>query len=88
MNVMPLKDRIIIRIIAADKKSTGGLFIPETAQEKTQIGFVEEIGNDKEVIDVKVGQKVLYDKFAGVSITEDRVEYLIIRMRDILGVFK
>ena len=87
MNILPLGDRVIVAILAADTKSAGGLFIPETAQRKTQIGIIKEVGDDPD-IKLRKNQKVIYDKYAGVAITEKGEEHLILREKDILGIFK
>ena len=69
-----------------EEKTSGGIFIPQTAQEKTQLGVVEAVGDDKEVIKVTKGQKVMYDKYAGTSIKVDGKEKLLLKMGDILAV--
>lgn len=71
---------------ADGRETAGGLYIPQTAQEKTQEGVVAEIGDDKDVIKVKVGDKIMYDKYAGTSIKIGGDEHLIIRYSDILAV--
>ncbi|MDR2418202.1 MAG: co-chaperone GroES [Treponema sp.] len=88
MKVKPLADRVIVKLEKSESKTAGGLFIPDTAQEKTQSGVVVEIGDDTEVIKVKPGQKVLYDKYAGTQIKLDGVEHLILKMADILAVIE
>lgn len=86
MNVRPLGDRVLVKIEKMEEKTAGGLFIPQTAQEKTQEGVVEAIGDDTEVIKVKANDRVMYDKYAGTSIQIKGDEYLIIRYSDILAV--
>ncbi len=86
MKVMPLGDRVLVKIEQMEEKTAGGLYIPQTAQEKTQEGVIAEIGDDKDVIKVKVGDKVMYDKYAGTSIKIGGDEHLIIRYSDILAV--
>ncbi|MBR5915928.1 MAG: co-chaperone GroES, partial [Spirochaetia bacterium] len=68
MKVIPLEDRVLIKTAEMEEKTKSGLFIPQTAQEKTQVGVVTAIGSDKEAITVKVGQKIMYDKYAGTAI--------------------
>ena len=68
-------------------KTAGGLFIPQTAQEKTQIATVVAVGDD-ESIKVKVGQQVLHDKYAGTQIKDNGEEYLILGAGDILAVIE
>jgi chaperonin GroES len=86
MKVKPIGDRVLIKIEQMEEKTASGIYIPQTAQEKTQVGKVTEVGDDKDVIKVKVGDKVMYDKYAGTSIKIDGDEHLLLRMADILAV--
>ena len=86
MKITPLGDRVLVKIAEAEEKSKGGLYIPQTAQEKTQTGVVSAIGDDKAVIKVKVGQKIMYDKYAGTSIKIEGEEFLILKANDIIAV--
>jgi len=86
MKVKPLADRIMVKLEKTEAKTAGGIIIPDTAQEKTQQGVVTEIGDDTEVIKVKVGQKVMYDKYAGTQIKIEGTEYLILKMADIIAI--
>ena len=88
MKVKPLSDRVLIKAEEAEEKTAGGLFIPQTAQEKTQTGTVIEIGDDKDMITVKAGQKVMYDKYAGTTVSIDGKDHLLLRMADILAVIE
>ncbi len=86
MKIQPIGDRVLVKLETAEDKTAGGIFIPQTAQEKTQIGKVVAVGDDKDAIKVKVGQKVMYDKYAGTNIKADGEDQLILRMSDILAV--
>ena len=88
MKIKPLADRVLVKIEKSEAKSAGGIIIPDTAQEKTQTGVVSEVGDDKEVIKVKSGQKIMYDKYAGTQVKIDGVEYLILKMSDILAIIE
>ena len=88
MKIKPLSDRVLVKIEKSEAKSAGGIIIPDTAQEKTQTGVVSEVGDDKEVIKVKSGQKIMYDKYAGTQVKVDGQEYLILKMSDILAVIE
>jgi len=88
MKVIPLEDRVLIKIAELEEKTKSGLYIPQTAQEKTQTGVVAAVGSDKEAIKVEVGQKIMYDKYAGTAIKVDGIEYLIIKSKDILAVIE
>ena len=91
--VRPLQDRVIVtRLEEQEQKSSGGIIIPDTAKEKPQEGKVVAVGpgrrEDGKVlkVDVKVGDRVLFGKYAGSEIKFDGEEHLILREEDILGV--
>jgi len=86
MKVKPLADRVMVKLEKNEAKTAGGIIIPDTAQEKTQTGVVVAVGDDKEVIKVSAGQKVMYDKYAGTQIKIDGEEHLILKMSDIVAV--
>lgn len=88
INVTPLHDRVVIRSAPAEQKTSGGIIIPDTAKEKPQRGEVVAVGNGKkdEPITVKVGDKVLYGKYAGTEINIEGEELLIMRESDILAI--
>ena len=88
VNIKPLADRVIIEPAAAEEKTASGIIIPDTAKEKPQKGSVVAIGDGKkdEPITVKVGDNVLYGKYAGTEITIDGREYLIMRESDIFAI--
>ena len=88
MKVKPLADRVMVKLEKNEAKTAGGIIIPDTAQEKTQTGSVVAIGDDKDVIKVSVGQKVMYDKYAGTQVKVDGVEHLILKMSDIIAVIE
>ncbi len=88
ITVIPMGDRVLVRTADGETKTAGGIYIPQTAQEKTQTGVVIEVGDDKEAIKVKTGQKVMYDKYAGTTIKIDGVDHLLVRMSDILAVIE
>jgi len=88
MKIKPLGDRVLVKQEESKTKTAGGIYIPETAQEKTQSGVVVEIGDDKDIIKVKKGQKIMYDKYAGTAVKIDGVEHLIMKMADILAVLE
>ncbi len=78
-------DRVLVKMEEIQEKTAGGIFIPQTAQEKTQTAEVLEIGSD-ESITVKKGDKVMYDKYAGTSVKANGEEFLILHMSDILAI--
>lgn len=88
VNIKPLADRVIIEPATAEEKTSSGIIIPDTAKEKPQKGSVVAVGKGKkdEPITVKVGDSVLYGKYAGTEITIDGNEYLIMRESDIFAI--
>ena len=88
MKVKPIGDRVLVKMEQGEEKTAGGIFIPQTAQEKTQTGVVAAVGDDKDVIKVKKGDKIMYDKYAGTSVTIDGEEHLLMKMQDILAVIE
>jgi len=87
MTLQPLGDRVLIKVEAAEEKTKSGLYIPQNAQEKTQMASVTAIGDD-ESIKVKVGDKVMYDKYAGTAVKIENDEYLVVRFSDLIAVVK
>jgi len=88
MKVTPLTDRVLVKLEKSETKSAGGIIIPDTAQEKTQIGVVIAVGDDKEAIKVKAGDKVMYDKYAGTQVKIGGEDHLILKMTDILAIIE
>ena len=88
VNFKPLADRVLIEPTAAETKTASGIIIPDTAKEKPQEGIVVAAGNGKidEPMTVKVGDKVLYGKYAGSELKIDGKDYLIVKESDILGI--
>jgi chaperonin GroES len=93
MKVRPLQDRVLVRRVAEEEKSKGGIIIPDTAKEKPAEGEVIAAGNGKandkgtvRPLQVKKGDRVLFGKYSGNDIKIDGVDHLILREEDILGV--
>ncbi len=86
--IKPLSDRVLILPAAAEEKTAGGLFIPDTAKEKPLMGKVVAVGpGTAEVkMEVKEGDKVLYGKYAGTEIHFDGEDYLIMKQSDLLAI--
>lgn len=88
MNIKPLADRVLVKPAVAEEKTVGGIIIPDTAKEKPLKGSVVAVGNgtkDEDMI-VKVGDQVLYGKYAGTELELDGVSYLVMRQSDILAI--
>jgi len=95
MNIRPLHDRVVIQRVEEEQTTPGGIVIPDTAKEKPHRGEVKAVGNGKlldngEVrpLDVKVGDVVLFGKYAGTEVTIGDEDYLIMREEDILAVIE
>lgn len=95
MKVRPLNDRILVKRVAEEEKTAGGLFIPDSAKEKPARGLVIAVGNGKLdesgkriALEVKAGDTVLFGKYAGSEIKLDGEEHMIMREDDILGVIE
>lgn len=88
VNIKPLADRVLVEPEPAEEKTSSGIIIPDTAQEKPQKGTVMAVGQGKkdEPLTVKEGDNVLYGKYAGTEITLDGKEYLIMREADIYAI--
>jgi chaperonin GroES len=95
MNIRPLHDRIIVERLEEETKTAAGIIIPDTAKEKPQQGKVIAVGKGKITedgkgltMDVKVGDRILFGKYAGTDIKIEGKEYLMMREDDILGVIE
>ena len=88
LSIKPLADRVLVEAAAAEERTAGGIIIPDTAKEKPQKGKVIAIGNGKvdEPLTVKVGDNVLYGKYAGTEISVEGKDYLIMRESDIFAI--
>jgi chaperonin GroES len=95
MKIRPLQDRVIVRRIAEEEKTKGGIIIPDTAKEKPQEGKIVAVGRGKLSdegklipLEVKVGERILFGKYSGSEIKLNGNEYLIMREEDILGIIE
>jgi chaperonin GroES len=95
MKIRPLQDRVIVKRLAEEEKTKGGIIIPDTAKEKPVEGVVVAVGKGKTAedgklikLDVKAGDKILFGKYAGTEVKIDGVEHLIMREDDILGIIE
>lgn len=93
--IKPLGERIVIKVVEETEQTTGGIFIPDSAKEKPQKGDVVAVGlgkmNDKgerEPMDVKVGDTILYAKYSGTDVKVDGTEYKILSIKDALAVIE
>ncbi len=93
MAFKPLHDRVLVRRVESDEKTSGGLIIPDSAKEKPAEGEVVAVGNGAKdddggriAMDVQAGDKILFGKWSGTEITLDGEELLIMKESDILGI--
>jgi len=88
INIKPLGARVLVEEVAAEQKTASGIIIPESAQEKPAKAVVVAVGpgTDSEKIEVKVGDNVLYAKYAGTNIKEDGRDFIILNQTDILAI--
>lgn len=87
-NIKPLADRVLVKPQAAEEKTVGGIIIPDTAKEKPLRGEILAVGQgtkDEQMV-LKVGDQVLYGKYAGTELEFDGEKYLIMRQQDVLAV--
>ncbi len=94
MNLRPLGDRLVVEHVEQAEKTSGGVFLPDTAKEKPQEGTVLAIGSGRTLdngnklsMDVKVGDRIIYSKYSGSEIKIEGKDYLIISEKDVLAVF-
>ena len=95
MSIRPLFDKLVIKVIDEAEQTQGGIFIPDSAKEKPQKGEVVAVGpgrvldsGEREAMDVKVGEVVLFAKYAGNDIKVNDVNYKILSVRDVLGILE
>ncbi len=91
--IKPLGDRVVIKVLEREEKTKSGIVLPDTAKEKPQEGKIIAVGTGKVLengqrvpMDVKVGDRVIFSKYAGTEVKLDGVEYLIVSDRDVLAV--
>ncbi|MBN3961892.1 co-chaperone GroES [Nostoc sp. NMS8] len=91
--VKPLGDRVFIKVSESEDKTAGGIFLPDSAKEKPQVGEIVAVGSGKrnddgtrQAIDIAVGNKVLYSKYAGTDIKLGTEEYVLLFEKDILAI--
>ena len=93
LKIRPLHDRVLVKRLEEEKTSPGGIVIPDSAAEKPIRGEVLAVGNGKvlengqvRMLDVKVGEKILFGKYSGTEVKVDGVEYVVMREDDIMAV--
>lgn len=88
VKIKPLGTRVLVRPVEESSRTIGGIYIPDTAKEKPQRGEVVAIGDEEEEIKVKVGQLVLFPKYAGTDIKLEGVDHIIMEADDILALIE
>lgn len=92
MNLKPLSDRVVVKVLEAEEKTKSGIVLPDKAKEKPQEGEVKAVGTGKILengtkseMEVKVGDKVIFSRYAGTEVKVEEEELLILRQDDILA---
>lgn len=94
MRLKPLGDRVVVKVIQAEEVTKGGVILPGTAKEKPQQGEVVAVGTGEYIdgkkveLEVKVGDRVIFSKYAGTEVKLDGEEYLLLRESDILAIIE
>lgn len=95
MNLKPLADRVVVKVLEAEDKTASGIVLPDKAREKPQEGEVMAVGSGKvldngtkQEMEVKVGDKIIFSRYSGTEIKVKGDEYLILRQDDILALVK
>ena len=94
MTLYPLQDRVVVKLVEAEETTKGGIILPAAAKEKPQVAEVVAVGpgipegENKIIMEVKVGDKVITSKYAGTEVKMDGVEYTIVKQSDILAIVK
>jgi chaperonin GroES len=91
MNIKPLGDRVVIKVLEAEEKTQSGIVLPGTAKEKPQMAEVIAVGagiekDEKTKDEIKVGDKVIFSKYAGTEVKMDGKEYTILKLADVLAI--
>ncbi|WP_298780698.1 co-chaperone GroES [uncultured Fretibacterium sp.] len=93
MNLKPLGDRIVVKVLSREEKTKGGIVLPDTAKEKPTEGEVIAVGTGKVLdngqklpIEVKVGDRIIFSKYAGTEVQLDGEDYVIFSERDVLAI--
>ena len=93
MNLRPLGDRVVVKPVEREEKTKSGIVLPDTAKEKPQEGIVEAVGTGRILdngtkipMELKIGDKILYAKYAGNEFKLDEIDYLIVSEKDVLAV--
>ena len=93
MNIKPLGERVVLKVLESEEKTKSGIVLPDSAKEKPQMGKVLAVGNGKLLengqrvaLDVKAGDKVLFAKYAGTEVKLDGEEYMVLKETDILAI--
>ena len=94
MNIRPLSDRVVVKLVEAEEKTKTGILLTAAAQEKPQVAEVVAVGpggvvDGKEVkMEVKVGDQVIYSKYAGTEVKLEDEEYIVVKQNDILAIIE
>ena len=89
MNLKPIGERIVVKMLEVEEKTASGIVLPSSAQEKPQVAEVVAISNElagKDNLNIEVGTKVIYSKYAGTEVKLEQDEYIIVKLEDVLAI--
>jgi chaperonin GroES len=93
MNIKPLGERVVVKVLESEERTKSGIVLPDTAKEKPQMGKVLAVGSGRTLengqkipLEVKAGDKVLFAKYAGTEVKLDGEEYMVLKENDILAI--
>lgn len=89
MNLKPIGERIVVKMLEVEEKTASGIVLPSSAQEKPQVAEVVAISNElseKDDFNIEVGTKVIYSKYAGTDVKLENDEYIIVKLEDVLAI--
>ncbi|ABR54135.1 chaperonin Cpn10 [Methanococcus vannielii SB] len=85
MALKPYGERILVKPIEIEEKTAGGIIIPNSSKEKSNIGTIVAVSDSEKVKDFKIGQKIVFSKYSGTEFNEDNQKYIIIKIEDVLA---
>ena len=89
MNLKPIGERIVVKMLEVEEKTASGIVLPSSAQEEPQVAEVVAISNElsgKDNLNIEVGTKVIYSKYAGTEVKLESEEYIVVKLEDVLAI--
>jgi len=88
MEIKPIGNRVLLKLPKAETKTAGGIYIPEDSANEKKQGEIVALGNGKDIADLKVGDKVMYDSYGGTEIKDNEEKLLIVDYKDIVAIIQ